>query len=320
MGTGIDPKVDFAFKRVFGSEESREILIDLLNAVLADSGFTPVSDVEILNPFSLKDAFDDRLAILDIKARDALGREFLVEMQMLAHKAFRERLLFYLAKDYAQMLGESDDFTRLRPVIVVCFINAVLCPEAPSFHGQFELRDPETGIRFSDHWSVHLIELPKFTKSVNGVTDNLDRWTYFLKHGDELDLDNLPVQLQTSTIRSATGVLTRMSHNTLERDQYEARLKYQRDQSCFIATAREEGWKQGVEEGIERGVEQGVEQGRAEQTRVLILRIGTQRLGQPPAAIVEQLQAMQSLDRLTAMADHILDCPTWDALLAGVPR
>lgn len=311
MRTGIDPKVDYAFKRVFGSDESRAILIDLLNAVLAGSGVRPVRDVEILNPFSRQDALDDRLAILDVRARDDRGRECLVEMQMLAHRAFRERLLYYLAKDYSQMLGEADEYTKLRPVIVVCFINDVLCPETPRYHSRYELLDPDSGLRFSDHWAIHVVELPKFTAEPTTLANDLDRWAYFLQHGEDLDPNHLPPPLETTSIRLAKGLLQIMSHNTLERDHYEARLKFQRDQSASIATAREEGWEQ----GLERVLEQGLEQGRAEQTRALILRIGTKRLGAPSADVIAALDAIADLDRLNALADRILDCATWDDLL-----
>lgn len=302
MGTGIDPTVDYAFKRVFGSEESRDILRDLLNAVLESSGVRPVSEVEILNPFSMKDALDDRLSIVDIKARDDLARESLIEMQMLAHKAFRERLLYYLAKDYSQMLSESEDFTKLKPVIVVCFINDVLCPEVAGYHSYYELLDPETHIRFTDHWAVHVIEVPKFDKSLAELTTDLDRWAYFLKHGPELDPATLPSELQVSGIVRATGVLRAMSQNTTDRDLYEARLKYQRDQSCYIATAREQG------------LEQGELRGRVAM-HDMILRIGTKRLGPPPGDVAAALQSIVSLEQLQRLGDHILDCANWNALL-----
>ena len=302
----IDPRIDFAFKRIFGSEEHVAILINLLNAVLGRRGAERICEVSILNPFSMKEALDDRLSILDIKARDASGREFIDEMQMHLHKAFRERLLYYLAKDYSQMLGEGEDFTQLRPVIVVCFIDEVLLPELQEFYSCYQFMDGETGVRFSDHWSVHVIELPKFKKSVTELADDLDRWTYFLKHGSTLDLDNMPTELETPAIRQATGVLTKMSHNTVEREQYEARLKYQRDQSCYIATAREEGR------------EEGVKQGREDQSRDLIVRIGTKRLGPPSEAIAAKLQTFKNLDQLNSLADHVLDCPDWEGLVAKI--
>ena len=293
METGIDPKVDYAFKRVFGSEENREILLNLLNAVLMSSDTRPLREVEILNPFSHKETLDDRLAILDIKAIDDQGREFLIEMQMVAHEFFRERLLFYLAKDYAQQLHEGEQWENLRPVIVVCFINDVLCPETTGYHGRYELLDPDTQVRFSKHWTIHIFELPKFHKSVTELATDIERWNYFLQHGNELDPDNLPLPLQNPSIRQATGVLQKMSLNTLERDQYEARLRFQRDEHSRLTTVL----------GKER--------------RDVILRIGTKRLGPPPADVVSQLNAETDLDRLSKLVDRILDCTTWEALFDG---
>lgn len=97
MRPGIDPKVDLVFKRVFGSDEaeSAERLCDLINAVRAGSGAKPIRRVTILNPFTQNEAIDERLAVLDVRACDETGAEEIIEMQMLLHKAFRERLLYY---------------------------------------------------------------------------------------------------------------------------------------------------------------------------------------------------------------------------------
>ena len=300
METGIDPKVDYAFKRVFAGDESREILLNLLNAVLNRPEDRPLCEIEVLNPFSQKETLDDRLAILDVKARDDQGREFIIEMQMLAHREFRERLLFYLAKDYSQQLKEGDLWETLRPVIVVCFINDVLCPETTGYHGRYELLDSDTGMRFSSHWGIHVFELPKFHKPVTELDSDIERWTFFLQHGEELDPDNLPASLQTPSIRLATGVLEKMSHNTLERDQYEARQRNLRDDASRLANAEEKG--------------------QVKATRAVILQIGTKRIGTPPTEVVAQLNGIDDLDRLVQLADRILDCPTWDTLLEGNPK
>ena len=152
-----------------------------------------------------------------------------------------------------------------------------------------------------------------------------------LQSGEELDPEHLPLTLQTPGIRRATGVLEIMAHDTTERDQYEARLKYQRDQSCFIETAWEDGLEvgigrglergrvQGLEQGLVRGREEGLERGREQgqlgQTRELILRIGSKRLGVPPSDVASELAGISDLDRLNALADRILDCSTWESLL-----
>ena len=84
MILGIDPKIDYAFKRLFGMERNRDLLIDLINAVLDLPPGEQVAEVEILNPFNPQESSSDKLSIVDIKARDQQGRHFNVEMQMAA--------------------------------------------------------------------------------------------------------------------------------------------------------------------------------------------------------------------------------------------
>src|SRR5712692_1393257 len=108
MVPGIDPKVDIVFKRLFGTEANADLLIDLLNGVLAFPPEHAVTDVEILNPFNEKEALDDKLSILDVKARDATGRQFNVEMQVLPYGAYPKRIVYYLAKLHQQQMREGE--------------------------------------------------------------------------------------------------------------------------------------------------------------------------------------------------------------------
>src|SRR5437870_7611233 len=127
----IDPKVDFAFKHVFGREENKSLLIHLLHAVLQPPPQQQISTVEILNPFNDKDALDDKLSILDIKARDQSGRQFNVEMQLLCYGAFRQRALYYWARLHQGQLQEGMDYQTLRPTLAICFVDSPLFPEIP---------------------------------------------------------------------------------------------------------------------------------------------------------------------------------------------
>ncbi len=95
----------------------------------------------------------------------------------------------------------------------------------------------------------------------------------------------------------------------IERDRYEARLKYQRDLSCYLRDAREEGREQGRQEQVMIG--------RVSQALMIILRVATKRLGEPPADVVAELNAITSMDRLDELTDRVLDCSTWDALLGN---
>ena len=166
----------------------------------------------------------------------------------------------------------------------------------------------ESKVRLSDHWGIHLFELPKFNMSVTELSSDIERWTYFLKHGQELDPATLPSTLASPAVRLATEVLEKMSHNTLERDQYEARQRFLRDQATNIAFAEE------------RGEARGEARGQVKATRAMILQIGTKRLGAPPPEVVSQLNEIADLDHLIQLADQILDCPDWRSLLEGVSK
>src|SRR5947209_10375676 len=98
MLIGIDPTVDYAFKHLFGREVTRPILLDLLNNVLGAPPGQEIREVTLLNPFNPKEALDDKLSILDIKARDQAGRQFNIEMQLLAFPYYEKRLLYYACR------------------------------------------------------------------------------------------------------------------------------------------------------------------------------------------------------------------------------
>ena len=226
-------------------------------------------------------------------------------MQMVAQPYFPERLLFYLAKGYSQQMVEGDQWDVLRPVIVICFINDVLCPHATGYHGLYEMLDQTTKVRFSDHWQLHLFELPKFQKSAEELTTDIERWTYFLQHGNELDPAALPAALQIPEVRLATEVLRNMSLNALERHQYEARQRFLRDQATSLAYAEKSG------------IEKGIVIGSVLVTRESVIEIGTLRLGPPPEHILTQLEGINSVAQLKALRDRTLDCSTWDSLFDG---
>src|SRR5487761_166008 len=161
MKTQIDPKVDFAFKHVFGREESKPALISLLDAVLQPATGHHIASLDLLNPFNDKDAPDDKTSVLDIKARDESGRQFNIEMQMLAYGAFRQRAIYYWARLHQGQLKKGKDFRVLRPTIAVCFVDTPLFSEIADYHLIFELRERRYQTLFTDQMAVHILELPK---------------------------------------------------------------------------------------------------------------------------------------------------------------
>src|SRR5262245_34579590 len=102
MIAGIDPTVDYVFKKLFGSEANLLILVDILHAVLDPPAGRELVSLEIRNPFNEKEAFDDKLSVVDIKARDQRGENYNLEMQMCATPTYPERVLYYWARIYAE--------------------------------------------------------------------------------------------------------------------------------------------------------------------------------------------------------------------------
>ena len=117
MRLGIDPKVDYAFKHLLGRDSTRSLLIDVIEQVLNPAPGHHLLDLELLNPFNAKESFDDKLSILDVKARDQSGRQFNIEMQMLGHMTFLDRALYYWSRLHQQQMHEGEDYAKLRPTI-----------------------------------------------------------------------------------------------------------------------------------------------------------------------------------------------------------
>ena len=241
MLIGIDPKVDYAFKRLFGSQANLLLLINLLNAVLAFPPGRQIADLEIQNPFNEKEHWDDKLSIVDIKARDQDGRLFNVEMQMLATDYFLQRILYYWAKLFEQQLHEGDDFNLLRPTYSICFVNDILFSETANHHLIFRLTDGEHKLTFADELVIHLVELPKFQLTADLLSTPLDLWCYFLRHAEAIDREQVPKSLDVPPLRQALEVLTVLTQNDIEREKYEARLKKQRDERSNLRGAEERG-------------------------------------------------------------------------------
>ena len=141
MSLGIKPIVDFAFKKVFGSPENAPVLIGLLNAILRLP--SPVVQVEILNPFSYQDFADDKLVVLDIRARDSEGRWFNVEMQVTIFGGLLQRLVYYACSLYLAQLKSGQNYADLRPAISICLLSEILFRVSPAPHHRFRLVDQE---------------------------------------------------------------------------------------------------------------------------------------------------------------------------------
>ncbi|MCG8653180.1 MAG: Rpn family recombination-promoting nuclease/putative transposase [Pirellulales bacterium] len=280
MPLGIRPTVDFAFKLLFGSEENKDLLIHLLNSVLEPEA--PVEEVWIENPFNEKSFEDDKLSIVDVKARDSTGAWYIIEVQTTVPDELSNRLVYYTSKLYTDQMREGQSYGELSPAASICFLSGSLFPDVQAGHLRFELYDPTEKLSFSDQFHVHLIELPKFDVAEEdlGGASVLDRWVYFMKASQRLEADQLRRLLPTAPFPKATGVLEMISRDPKLRQLYEDRAKEERDRLSMIKDTRA------------KALAEGEALGRAE--------------GKAEGKIVGQIQTLQEVLDLPVTAESVL--------------
>jgi predicted transposase/invertase (TIGR01784 family) len=243
----LNPKVDFAFKKLFGSEENKEILISFINSIISEEN--QIKNLELKNPYNVSNYKNGKMTILDIKAVDENGIWYDIEMQIAEQGFYDKRALYYWSKVYSDQLESGYDFTILRKTIAINILDFNYLKEE-DFHNTYKIYNEKTKEAFSDLFEMHFIELTKFKKDYKDLKTALDRWVSFLNKAYEIDKDKIPVELaEDENIRKAVEKLEIMYLDKEEREIYENDLKAMRIHKAEIKTAEEKGIQKGIEKG-----------------------------------------------------------------------
>lgn len=221
----INPKVDLIFKKLFGSEENTDILKSLVNSILPEN--EQVVDLVLKNPYNLADYVDGKLSILDIKAQDAHGKYYDIEMQIKGHEFYGKRALFYWAKMYANQFEDGQGYRDLKKCIVMSLIDFNYFDDK-RYLRRMTLKDFDTD-EFHENMNyidLYFVELKKFNNQLAPIRTVLERWIAFLNNAYKYGTDNLPTELaQIQEIKKAANKLEIMYLDKRERDHYEAQQK-----------------------------------------------------------------------------------------------
>ena len=235
----VNPRVDFAFKKLFGSEENKDMLMSFINSIISQED--QVSSIELKNPYNEKQFYGDKASILDIKAQDHQGRYFNIEVQIRDQVHYDKRALYYWSRLYTSQLLESGKYDTLSKTISIHVLNFNGVDE-DSYHNIFRILNAKTHKTYFEDLEIHIIELEKFDKELSHLKTVLDRWITFLKKAGEYVKNDIPKELEEiPEIKKAVEVLDTMYLEKDERDLYEARLKWLMDEDAIIDTVREEG-------------------------------------------------------------------------------
>ena len=236
----ISPRVDIAFKKIFGVEENMDLLISLINSIVGEED--QVREVTLLNPYNAKNFRQDKLSILDIKAKGVDGKRYNIEIQISDEADYDKRALYYWAKLYTEQLKAGEDYSTLSKAIGIHILNLYSIPQVDRYHNVFHITEKETGFRYFKDLELHTIELKKFSKDshveladiVGMVKTSLDMWAAFLTRHDLLNRENLPSELDDPALKKALGVLDVMNFAPEEREAYEEHLKWLRMETSAL--------------------------------------------------------------------------------------
>ncbi len=243
----LNPKVDFAFKKLFGSPENKDILISFINSVLPE--IEQVKDIELKNPYNIANYRKGKMTILDIKAVDERGTWYDIEMQLAEQGYYDKRAFYYWAKVYSDQIESGDDFDLLRKTIAINILDFDYLDEK-DFHNVYKVYNEKSKREFSNLFQMHFIELNKFQKEFVDLKTSLDRWAAFLNRAYEIDKDKIPEKLaEDSAVKKAIEKLDIMYLDKEEREIYENDLKRLRIQKAEIKAAGARGREEGRREG-----------------------------------------------------------------------
>jgi len=289
----INPLTDFGFKRVFGTEPNKALLIDFLNVVLPAEH--KISDLSYRNSETVGNTGLDRKAIFDLYCQNARGERFIVEIQKAKQNFFKDRSVYYSTFPIQEQALKGNFWNyRLSPVYTVGILDFVFDEHKndDTLLHTVELKDQQCRV-FYDKLKFIYLELPKFKKPLENLESHFDKWLYLLRHLP--DLDAPPELLQEDAFMRLFEIAEIANFSPLEQDAYENSLKYYRDLNNVVDTSRQEGRDEGA-------------------TRIVI-RLLEKRFGQLPENVLVNIRLL-AVDDSETLVEAQIDFDSVDDLKA----
>ena len=277
----INPKVDYAFKKIFGSQQSKDILISFLNAIIYN-GEKTIKDLTIVNPFNPGKIISLKETYLDVKAVLVDGSIVIIEMQMARMTAFNKRVAYNLSKAYANQLDKGENYPLLNPAIALTITDFILFKNTDNninkddYINKFVFQEETKKYKcLEKELRLIFVELPKFKKSLSELKNLTDKWIYFLQ--EAASFDEIPENLgEVAEIEQALNMANFINMTPEELEIVENRGIAMQDERGRIAYAEE--------------------QARLNQTIALVKLLITQRFGEVSEGISSQIEDLPLAD------------------------
>jgi len=250
LGKFLDPKNDVAFKRIFGTEKHKGILIHFLNDMLGLPQGEKIQQVSFLKTSQDPEIASKKQSIVDVLCTDEKGAQYIVEMQVAHAKGFEKRAQYYAAKAYVSQMQVGEAYDKLKEIIFLAITNFKMFPDKKEYKSDHVILDKKTCTQDLKDFYFCFLELPKFEKSIDELETVVERWAYFFKHATETKEEELEKIIGSDeVIREAYEALDQFSWSPEELNTYEQAKKRELDAAAILAQQKAEG----IEEGIKKG-------------------------------------------------------------------
>ena len=295
----LDVKTDFAFKKVFGSENSKLILIDFLNAMI-DFGGDSITDLTIVDPYQIPIIRGMKDSYVDVKAVLSNKTNIIIEMQVLNVQGFEHRVLYNAAKSYSSQLMRAQAYNAIEPIIALTITDFLMFPEFAKVFSYWQLREQETLLKYNDDIQLIFAELPKFTKTEDELDGITDKWLYFIKNAGELDF--VPESFTENALLEAFKMANQAGLEPEELEMQHKRRDFIILQRGSIEKAMNDGMQKGMQKGMEKGIEKGMKLGKTEVTKELAARMLNDKL---PLDLIQKYTSL-SIEQIEAIKHDLM--------------
>lgn len=262
----LDPKADLTFKKVFG--EHPDLVMSLLNALLPfDKPEEEIVSVEYLPVELVPKAPWRKNSIVDVRCKDERGRQFIVEMQMVWSREFKQRVLFNASKAYVRQLGEGEDYDLLQPVYSLNLVNEIFEPDMEQYYHYYRLVHNERTDKVIDGLHLVFVELPKFTPHTYSEKRMQVLWLRYLTEINDRTRE-VPKELMANPeVRKAVSQIEESAYTDAQLigyDKFWDTISVERTLVNSVYRRYKEGMEKGLQEGMEKGLQEGMEKGLQE--------------------------------------------------------
>lgn len=251
----VDVKNDIAFRKIFGNEKKTKILISFLNAVLKLEEEKRIEEVTIINPYLLPRVAGEKASIIDVRAKDEMGRQFVVEMQVADVDGFGKRVQYYTCRDYSMQIDRGEQYPLLKPTYFIGILDFNFFESSEYLSNHIILNEKTYEHALKDI-KFTFIELKKFTKEVEELETLTEKWVFFIKNAKGQEV--IPGNVDDEGLMEAYKDADKHSWGKDELVAYDNASIAEQDERGRLTAAENKGKLEEKEEAIKRCMEQNM--------------------------------------------------------------